>query len=167
MILKTLLAELETIRELPESPDEPVSEDDHVVGVLDDDHQRLFALRERASGQLREAITDARHFLIDVQDKLCKMGPKRNRKISKKDEQGLREKTATVGRLVGRLGLINQIFFASIKEKFPELAGKGKIYLRENWQVCYSESFEEDHSLTSIILGPSLCMDSLVPGGFF
>ncbi len=121
------LAEIteETILAMPEI-DEPVGKKESVVGVLDFDLLKLLYLR----GQCKEKITVIYEAMSPCAAQEC---------FSEKNEPS----RGQIIILAAEHEALDQIFWVSLRTRFPELTGKDKIGVREGWKVVWSEDITD------------------------
>lgn len=147
MFIEQLIAELKAI-EIPPSPDEPVGERETVVGTLDEGLQRLYGLALMTGKALETQKRAVLHLRADLAF----------RKSTDAETQGLEAAVREGRRLENRLDLVSQIFWRSIKDKYPELIDEN-AGLRENWQVCLRK--DEDDAFPLGLLA-ALCRGGLM-----
>lgn len=131
MYLRELLAQLESVPELPPSPDGPVEEGDHVVGTLSDDLRRLYAVLQLAQRQCQQQVQAALRLRAELLGK---------QKLTFGEQERVEKLQATLGRQELHYETVKRLFWTSVRMAFPELLDKQSVCIREDWQVCWEES---------------------------
>lgn len=131
--LQELIAQLEAVKELPPGPTNPVGDSDVVVGALDEDHQRLYALRMQNSQQLKKAKKAAKQLEADLYGK---------DRWTDTDKKRLNEWENSWNCLQARRELLDKLFWASVTATYPmPLSLTGNFYstlcIGEDWKVYW------------------------------
>ena len=105
-------------------PDQPVEEGEKVIGTLDAEHKKLFALSGVLHGKLQRLQIDHQHLHIDL-----KVNPDDKKK--RQQHEDLLKAQALLG---DQFDTVRQIFWSSIRSQFPE-ATTGELVIREGHQV--------------------------------
>lgn len=110
-------------------PEASICKGDHVVGVMNEDLRALYGAWIGKMEELRILAKKLAHMVVDYQD-----DPSPPAEFTKLQKQACL--------LHGKVTILDELFWNSVRHQFPDIANKSNIGLRWGWKVVWSEDHQ-------------------------
>lgn len=138
-LLKEIVEELATVEITTQGPQYELEDDDHTVGVMNEELKKLFVLRDK----LRRAAERA-----ELHAKLVVLDSKEHTEDVERDPEFIRT-FAKYALAVTKHHTADDLLWASLRYEFPETIDKS-VGIRRNWQVVWTEKSREENVLDNL-----------------